>query len=143
MKSLEKKMEFRRPPPQEIRLKITPLIDMVFLLLVFFLLTSSFVLQEGIKVDLPSAKSSEIQQEKEEIVISITKDNEIYLNQRQVDLETLSQGLVEIIKEDPNKPVVIRADKGIILEMAVKVLDIVRLSGAKRVVISTKIEKGV
>lgn len=135
-------MEFRRPPPQEIRLKITPLIDMVFLLLVFFLLTSSFVLQEGIKVDLPSAKSSEIQQEKE-IVISITKDNEIYLNQRQVDLETLSQGLVEIIKEDPNKPVVIRADKGIILEMAVKVLDIVRLSGAKRVVISTKIEKGV
>ena len=142
MKSLEKKMEFRRPPPQEIRLKITPLIDMVFLLLVFFLLTSSFVLQEGIKIDLPSAKSSEIQQEKE-IVISITKDNEIYLNQRQVDLETLSQGLVEIIKEDPNKPVVIRADKGIILEMAVKVLDIVRLSGTKRVVISTKIEKGV
>lgn len=135
-------MEFRRPPPQEIRLKITPLIDMVFLLLVFFLLTSSFVLQEGIKIDLPSAKSSEIQQEKE-IVISITKDNEIYLNQRQVDLETLSQGLVEIIKEDPNKPVVIRADKGIILEMAVKVLDIVRLSGTKRVVISTKIEKGV
>lgn len=140
MKSLEKKMEFRRPPPQEIRLKITPLIDMVFLLLVFFLLTSSFVLQEGIKIDLPSAKSSEIQQEKE-IVISITKDNEIYLNQRQVDLETLSQGLVEIIKEDPNKPVVIRADKGIILEMAVKVLDIVRLSGTKRIVISTKIEK--
>jgi len=134
-------MEFRRPPPQEIRLKITPLIDMVFLLLIFFLLTSSFVLQEGIKIDLPSAKSSEIQQEKE-IVISITKDNEIYLNQRQVDLETLSQGLVEIIKEDPNKPVVIRADKGIILEMAVKVLDIVRLSGTKRIVISTKIEKG-
>lgn len=142
MKSLEKKMEFRRPPPQEIRLKITPLIDMVFLLLIFFLLTSSFVLQEGIKIDLPSAKSSEIQQEKE-IVISITKDNQIYLSQRQVDLETLSQGLAKIIRQNPNKPVVIRADKGIILGMAIKVLDTARLSGAKRVVISTKIEKGV
>lgn len=135
-------MEFRRPPPQEIRLKITPLIDMVFLLLIFFLLTSSFVLQEGIKIDLPSAKSSEIQQEKE-IVISITKDNQIYLSQRQVDLETLSQGLAKIIRQNPNKPVVIRADKGIILGMAIKVLDTARLSGAKRVVISTKIEKGV
>lgn len=132
-------MELRRHYSQQIQLNIAPLVDMVFLLLIFFLLTSNFLHNEGIKVNLPAAKSSQMR-DREEITVSITKDNRIFLDGEPVNLDQLSQRLTETVMRYPNKTVIIKADKEIILERAVRVLDAVKLAGAKKIVVSTEME---
>jgi len=132
-------MELRRHYSQQIQLNIAPLVDMVFLLLIFFLLTSNFLHNEGIKVNLPAAKSSQMR-DREEITVSITKDNRIFLDGEPVNLDQLSQRLTETVMRYPNKTVIIKADKEIILERAVRVLDAVKLAGAKKIVVSTELE---
>jgi biopolymer transport protein ExbD len=132
-------MELKRHHYQQIQLNIAPLVDMVFLLLIFFLLTSSFILNEGIKISLPEAKSSQMQDRKE-ITVSITKDGEIFLNGKEVNLDGLFQRLTVMIKKDPGKAVIIKADKKIILEKAVRVLDAVKLAGATKIVVATEME---
>jgi Biopolymer transport protein len=104
---------------------------LVFLLLIFFLLTSNFLHNEGIKVNLPAAKSSQMR-DREEITVSITKDNRIFLDVEPVNLDQLSQRLTETVMRYPDKTVIIKADKEIILERAVRVLDAVKLAGAKK-----------
>ena len=132
-------MELRRHQHQQIQLNIAPLVDMVFLLLIFFLLTSSFILNEGIKVNLPEAKSSQMQDRKG-ITVGITKDGKIFLDGEEISLEDLSQRLAGMIKKDPGKAVIIRADKEVILEKAIRVLDTVKLSGATKIVVATEME---
>ena len=132
-------MKLKRHHHQQIQLNIAPLVDMVFLLLIFFLLTSSFILNEGIKISLPEAKSSQMQDRKE-ITVGITKDGKIFLDEKPVSLQGLLTRLTGMIKDSPEKTVIIKADKGIILEKAVKVLDNVKQAGAKRIVVATEME---
>lgn len=132
-------MELRRHQHQQMQLNIAPLVDMVFLLLIFFLLTSSFILNQGIKVNLPEAKSSQMQDRKE-ITVGITKDGKIFLDGEEISLEDLSRRLAGMIKKDPGKAVIIRADKEIILEKAIRVLDTVKLAGATNIVVATEME---
>jgi Biopolymer transport proteins len=135
----ERRMKLKRHHHQQIQLNIAPLVDMVFLLLIFFLLTSSFILNEGIKISLPEAKSSQMQDRKE-ITVGITKDGKIFLDEKPVSLQGLLTRLTGMIKDSPEKTVIIKADKGIILEKAVKVLDNVKQAGAKRIVVATEME---
>ncbi len=132
-------MEFRRHRSPQVQLNIAPLVDLVFLLLIFVLLTSSFLHKEGIKVNLPAAKSSQMQ-DKEDITVSITKNNEIFLKGELVSLEELSRRLSEMMTKEPGKTVVIKADKNIVLEKAVKVLDTVKLAGATKIMVATEME---
>ena len=135
-------MEFEGRRRISTRLNIAPLIDVVFLLLIFFMLSSHFVTQPGIKITLPSAVTARLHPE-EDIIISITEDNNLYLNERLVTLENLSEQLeIEIIKTE-KKTVIIKADEKIDLGLAVKVMDIAREADAERLIISTKLEKDV
>ncbi|MBU0899696.1 biopolymer transporter ExbD [bacterium] len=103
-------MKFRKVLVLKARLDMAPLIDVVFLLLIFFLLTSSFVLQPGIKVKLPKAKTTEISKE-EEVYITIDKDNFLYLNEKLIPEEELNKRLLRLASEDPNKLVIVKADQ--------------------------------
>ncbi|MDY6972670.1 MAG: biopolymer transporter ExbD [Thermodesulfobacteriota bacterium] len=132
-------MALRRHHHQPIHLNIAPLVDMIFLLLIFFLLTSSFILDEGLKINLPAAQSSQMQ-DREDVTISIIKDGRILLNGEIAFPETLLAKLTRIMKESPDKGVIIKADRQIILENAVKVLDTVKLAGATKIVIATETE---
>ncbi|MFA6357221.1 MAG: biopolymer transporter ExbD [Candidatus Omnitrophota bacterium] len=133
-------MEFEGRKKISTDLNIAPLIDVVFQLLLFFMLTANFVTQPGIKLSLPSAVSSKPNQE-EGVVVFITKDNELYLNQTKVSLEGLLAELKPKILVAKNKTVVIKADEKINLGLAVKVMDIAKQAEAEGVVISTKMEK--
>ena len=133
-------MEFEGRRKVSTHLNIAPLIDVVFLLLIFFMLSSHFVTQPGIKITLPTAVTAKLHSE-EDITIFITEDNALYLNTEEVSLDTLLNKLKSKISQTKKKSVVIKADKRIDLGLAVKVMDIARQAEAEGLIISTKIER--
>ncbi|MDI6785851.1 MAG: biopolymer transporter ExbD [bacterium] len=130
-------MKFKKALGLKARLEITPLIDVVFLLLIFFLLSSSFVLQPGIKIKLPKAKTTEITEEKE-VYITIDKQEHFYLNDKLIHEEKLIKELQKISKQDPNKLVVVKADKDVFHGTVVWVLDNIKEAGLNRLAIATE-----
>jgi biopolymer transport protein ExbD len=116
------------------QLDIAPLIDVVFLLLIFFMLTSSYILQPGIKIDLPKAVTSEAIQ-KENLVIIISAENAIYLNNRPVALNMLKSLLKKSTTD--NRPLFIKADRKASLGKVVQVWDICREAGLTQINIAT------
>ncbi|MFH1406707.1 MAG: biopolymer transporter ExbD [Candidatus Omnitrophota bacterium] len=113
---------------------IAPLIDVVFQLLIFFMLTSSFIFQPGIKVNLPKAITSEVIGE-ENIVITITAENLIYLEGAPVTLKELQAKLQPYVKK--KTPLLIKADKRCSLGRVVEVWDTCRGLGLAQVNIAT------
>lgn len=113
------------------------LTDIVFLLLIFFLLSSSFVIQSGIKVQLPKSAAAE-QETQRQIVITVTEKGLIFLNDRQVTTESLGAQLAPLIGEDRDKIVIIKADQTVSLQSAVQVMDIAKGVGAFRLLIATQ-----
>lgn len=130
-------MKFKRHVKLEKALRtidIAPLIDVVFQLLIFFMLTSNFIFQPGIRVNLPRAITSDIISE-ENAVITITAENLIYHNGRLVTVKELSSALKWIASA--RRPVLIKADRKASLGRIVEVWDICRQEGVSRVNIAT------
>ena len=131
-------MKFKRHVELEKgQLDIAPLIDIVFQLLIFFMLTSSFIFQPGIKVNLPKAVTSEVIHEKN-IIILITGNNYIYLNDRVITMSELASRLRIAAKE--NKPLLIKADRRASLGKVVEVWDLCRDEGISQINIATSQE---
>jgi biopolymer transport protein ExbD len=121
---------------EDAQLDMVPLINCVFLLLIFFLLTSSFIFQPGIKISLPKAVTSEVIRENT-VVITITSDNRFYLNETPVTLLELKSKLE---KTPTVESVLIKADRDVILSKVVKIWDFCRDLGIKQVNIATNQE---
>lgn len=117
-------------------INITPLVDMVFLLLVFFMLTSSFIVMPGIKINLPKAVTSEVIKDKN-IIITVNSDNVIYLNDKPISSMELTSHLSEMVKSDKEIPLLIKADKNTQLGSVVMVWDICRKVGISQINIAT------
>jgi len=131
-------VEFTRPKKYPIEINITPLIDMVFMLLVFFLLTSHLIGENTIDVKLPKAKSS-VSHTQNSIHVSITRGGNIFVGKIPVQKNDLIFVLKRRYKIKESKLVVLRADKDIRLDKAVEIMDLIRLSGAEKIVLATKI----
>ncbi|MCK4396607.1 biopolymer transporter ExbD [candidate division WOR-3 bacterium] len=115
--------------------------DIVLLLIIFFLLTSTFVIQQGIRVKLPKAFSEE-SAPPDRITITMTEAGQLFLGDGLVGLDNLEILLKEKIEELGNPLVVIRSDRTVIIEKAVRVMDIAREAGATKLLIATEpIEK--
>lgn len=123
----------------QVQLPLTPLIDIVFLLLIYFLLTTNFLVDEGIKIKLPQAKASAPQTEKE-ITVYVDRQGRAFLGTEDVSLTILFDRLKEMIGGKENKLVVIRADRAVILNKAVKVMDVAKAAGAGRLCLATEKE---
>ena len=132
-------MEFEGRKRIRMHLDIAPVIDIVFLLLIFFMLTANFIMQPGIKITLPVAKTAKPQEE-ENIVIFISQENEIFLNDRKISIDDLKKGLEEKLETSQKKTVVLKADEKINLGLAVKVMDVAKQANAEGLVISTQIK---
>ena len=133
-------LEFEGRKKIDSSFNIAPLIDIVFLLLIFFMLSSHFVSQPGIKLILPTAKETKVYSE-DEVVIFISGENDIYLNEQKVSLGELQGILTSKLEVSQKKSVIIRADKKIDLGLAVKVMDIAKEAKAEGLIISTKLEQ--
>lgn len=129
-------MEFERSRKIKMHFDIAPLIDIVFLLLIFFMLTANFILQPGIKVTLPAAENSQ-PQEDQKISIFISESDEIYLDDLKVAIDDLEGILKDKLETVTDKTVVIRADEKIDLGLAVRIMDIAKGAGSSNVVIAT------
>ncbi|MDZ7724723.1 MAG: biopolymer transporter ExbD [candidate division KSB1 bacterium] len=113
------------------------LTDIVLLLLIFFLLTSSFVIQPGIKVRLPKAAAGE-QTDSNKLFITITREQRIFLNQQHIDENGLGNRIKQHIADHPESVIVIRADQDLPLNAMIRVVDIAKLAGAERFMIATQ-----
>lgn len=116
-------------------LNLTPLIDMVFILLIFFMVTSSFVKESGIEVNRPTAKSAE-RQERGNIIISVSKTGEIWIDRRKVAINALRANVERLHAENPEGSVIIAADKEALTGILVQALDQARLAGVANVSIA-------
>lgn len=135
-------LEFERRKKVDTHLNIAPLIDVVFLLLIFFMLSSHFVTQSGIKLTLPTATTAKLHSE-EDVVIFIASDNSLYLNEEKIVLDDFLDKLRVKVKKTKKRIVIIKADEKIDLGLAVKVMDIAKQAEAEGLIISTKIEENV
>lgn len=113
------------------------LTDIVLLLLIFFLLSSTFIIQPGIKVKLPVSDTAESTNEKS-ISITLTKNGGIYLNQNQVSFNDLPAKWNQLMAINPDQAIIIRADKGVTIERTVAILDIGKRVGATNFNIATE-----
>ncbi|AZO95972.1 biopolymer transporter ExbD [Halocella sp. SP3-1] len=136
-------MEFDRPKGVEMHLDIAPLIDIVFMLLLFFMLTSSFVTDNGIELNLPQAETGKIQEESEPVVIYIDQDQRIFLDKETFELEQLEKSLAEKLKNSQLKKVVLKSDEAVPMGFVVKVMDIARQAKGENLIISTRKVEGV
>ena len=118
-------------------LDVTPMADMVFLLLIFFMLSSAFLIEPGIKLKLPATKTAEIQSEKK-LILSVKKTGEIFLNERPVRLEALEEELRLLLPLQTEKLLIVRADKESMHGIIVEVLDKAKLAGAEKLAIATE-----
>ena len=116
---------------------MSPLIDMVFLLLIFFVVTTSFVKETGIDVHRSTAATAEVK-ERGSIMIGVTGEGEIWLEGRKVDVRSV-RGLVErALAEDPEAGVVVIADRESQTGDVVQVMDQCRLAGASNVSLAAR-----
>ena len=127
----------KKRPRYRIQAPLTALIDIVFLLLIYFLLTTNFMVDEGIKIKLPQAKASKPQTE-ETITVYVDRDGRSYLNNREISTNELFKKLKEMIGDRKDKLVVVRADRGVILNKAVKVMDVAKAAGAGKLCLATE-----
>ncbi len=123
----------------QIQAPLTSLIDIVFLLLIYFLLTTNFIIEEGINVKLPNAKASAPQVE-QEITIYVDKGGRTFMVNEPIPIDRLYSRIKEMINGSTDRLVVVKADKTVVLSKAVKVMDIAKAAGASRLCLAT--EKG-
>lgn len=117
-------------------LNITPLIDVVLLLLIFFMISTTFVAQPGINVNLPKTVSSE-KRVGEEMIVTMTKDRSIYLNEKKTDEKYLLEKLKAEYDKNNNVLLVIKADKEVSHGRVVEVMDLAKQAGISRQAIAT------
>ena len=129
-------MQLSNGRPRRVTLDLTPLIDVVLMLVIFFMLTTTFVLSPGVQVDLPQGSS--LQQPREsDAIITITKDGAVYFQDAQVSLETLQAVLQRAKAQQPRLRVVMKADTLVQHGRVVEVMDMAKLVGIERLAIAT------
>jgi biopolymer transport protein ExbD len=114
------------------------MIDMVFILLIFFLVTTSFVKETGIDVSRPTA-STAVSQTKATILIGIDEGNRVFIDHREIDIRAVRPNVERALAENPDGSVVVVADKASSTGTAIEVMDGCRMAGAKNVSIAARL----
>ena len=118
-------------------INISPLIDMVFILLIFFIVTTVFVEETGVEVTKPQAASS-FSLEKNSILIAVTSNGNVVYGGRDIGVNGVRAVVRRLIQDNPKMPVIIQADEAVSTGLTVRVIDEAKLAGAQVVNISTE-----
>jgi len=124
----------RREP---LRVDVTPLIDIIFQLVLFFMVSTTFVTTPGIQVDLPRSSAQTVIREDTDINVWVTTGGEIYVEQDAVSLAELTELLNDAAASDPSTMVIIKADADVDHGRVVTVMDLARARGLTRLAIAT------
>ena len=116
---------------------ITPMLDIVFIMLIFFIVTTSFVKESGVTVNRPSAQTAE-EKKGSNILVAIRANGEIWIDRRAIDVRAVRPNIERMKAENPEGAVIIQADEFSPAGMVVKVMDQVRLAGITNISISAE-----
>jgi len=124
----------RRKPAE---LNMSPLIDMIFILLIFFVVTTSFVREAGVDVQRPIAQTAETK-DSTNIVIAITAENLVVVESKPIDVRSVQSYMERFLMQNPNGAVVLAADRNSRSGLVIQVLDSCRLAGVKNLSVAAK-----
>ena len=129
----------RRKNKAQAEIRMAPLIDMVFILLIFFLVTTSFVAETGITVERPQARSSEVL-DKESLMVGIGPTGQVYVEGRRVSMFSVRSLVRNKVNVRPGLGVVLVADKVTPADYVVRAMDEIQLGGVERVALAARQE---
>ena len=118
-------------------LDLTPMMDIVFIMLIFFIVTTSFVKETGVDINRPNAETAE-RDEKGNILVALTENNEIWIDKRRVDLKAVRANIERLKIEYPEGSVIIQADISSKSGLLVETMDQIRLAGIQNISIAAK-----
>lgn len=130
-------MRLRDRSRHDYTVDITPVVDIVFILLIFFMVSTSFNVASGLKLELPTSHSQQQVNEKKELVVSITAKGQFYVQDEAVSDSDLRKRILNTTRGDPNMRVVLRADGRTEHRYVVRALDVLRGLGMGKVAIAT------
>lgn len=122
---------------EEAEINLTPMLDIVFIMLIFFIVTTSFVKESGIDVNRPSAQTGE-RKEQGNIIVAIKPDGEVWIDKRVVDMRAIRANVARLHAENPQGSVIIAADRDTRTHVLVAVMDQIRLAGIYNASIATE-----
>ena len=123
-------------PEEESAIDLTPLIDCVFIMLIFFIVTASFVKEKGLDVNKPDAPVVSKQENKANILVRIDANNNIWMGNRKIDIRSVRPNIERMHAENPEGSVVIQADKQSKNQLLVEVMDQSRQAGVDNIALA-------
>ena len=130
---------FQNVEEEEAEINITPMLDVVFIMLIFFIVTASFVKESGLEVNRPDAPTA-VKKENANILVAIGASNEIWINRSRIDPRAVRANIERMHAENPEGAVIIQADKKAFTETLVLVMDSARQAGVFNVSIAAETE---
>ncbi|MDD9802651.1 MAG: biopolymer transporter ExbD [Deltaproteobacteria bacterium] len=127
----------RRIEAEDSEVNLTPMLDVVFILLIFFIVTASFVKEAGIEVNKPDAQTAE-KQERANILVAIDRHNQVWVNRRRIDIRAVTANVQRLLAENPQSSVVIQADQKSENGVFVRVMDNIKLAGVDNIAIAAR-----
>ena len=124
---------YQREEKELISINITPLIDIVFLLLVFFMLATSFIQKSTIEVNLSSGKTVKVDNEKNRAVVILNKKGLIYLNNKLINVTNIRKEINNIVEKNPKYRILIKSHKKIPVQKVIRLIEEVRLAGTDNI----------
>ena len=125
----------RRKQQEDAGIDLTPMLDIVFIMLIFFIVTTSFIKETGIEVNRPNAATA-VRDERGNILIAITSNDEIWIDKRRIELRAVRANVERLKAENPEGSVIIQANKESKNGLLVETMDQVRLAGVQNVSIA-------
>ncbi|GEQ97176.1 biopolymer transporter ExbD [Iodidimonas gelatinilytica] len=122
---------------EDAEINMTPMLDIVFIMLIFFIVTATFIKEAGVEINKPPAVTAE-KKDRASILIAITETDEIWINRKQVDLKSLRTNIEKLHAENPQGTVVVQADARSKAGLMIAVTEAVNDSGVPSVAVSTK-----
>lgn len=123
---------------EESEINITPMLDVVFIMLIFFIVTATFVKEAGIDVNRPDAATA-VKQEKANILIAIGPNNDIWIDRRKIDIRAVRPNIERLHAENPQGSVIIQADRESKTETLITVMDAARQAGVYNIAIAAQV----
>ena len=118
---------------EEADINLTPMLDVVFIMLIFFIVVASFIKEAGVEVNRPDDNQPDNPEDSTSILVEVASDNQIWMENRRVDIRAVRANIQRLLAEDPEAPVTIKVEKGAEAGIVVDVADAARESGVAAV----------
>ena len=115
------------------QIDLTPMLDVVFIMLIFFIVVASFIKEAGVEVNRPDNNQPDNPEDSTSILVEVASDNQIWMENRRVDIRAVRANIQRLLAEDPEAPVTIKVEKGAEAGIVVDVADAARESGVAAV----------